>query len=149
MSERLLEEVLKYESKILRFYSGQNLTREESEDLKQETLCRIYESLPGFRGASSLGTWIYGICRNVLFEHRRRRIRTVPIGDEEIPVPDKTDYIDFQSLVDSLPQYLKPIYMRRFKLDMPVKEIADQLLMPEGTVKYYLHQIRKHLRDMI
>lgn len=149
MSEQLLNEILNYESKIFRFYTGQNLTKEEAEDLQQETLCRIYESLPGFRGVSSLGTWIYSICKNVLFEHRRKQFRTVPLGETEIPVPDKTEYIDFQTMVDSLPHYLKPIYMRRFKLYMPVKEIALQLNMPEGTVKYYLHLIRKQLKDMV
>lgn len=149
MSEQFLAEILRYESKIFRFYSGQNLTREEVEDLQQETLCRIYESLPGFRGSSSLGTWIYSICKNVLFEYRRKQYRTVPIGDKEFPVPDKTEYIDFKTLVDSLPDYLKPLYAKRFRLNMPIKEIADQMKMPEGTVKYYLFLIRKRLRDMV
>lgn len=149
MPEKHFNEILRYEKRIHQFFKSHQLTTEEAEDLKQEALCRVYESISRFRGTSSLGTWIYGICRNVLYEHRRKNTRTVPILEYEIPVPDKTDYIDFTSLVDSLPDYLKPVYDRRFRMDMKIREIARQLSMPEGSVKYYIFLIKKHLRNMV
>ncbi|MBB6479369.1 RNA polymerase sigma factor [Spirochaeta isovalerica] len=149
MSEDLYKQVLNYEGKITRFFLSKQLSREEVEDLSQEVLCRIYESLHSFRGSSSPGTWIYAICRNVLFEFMRKQNRIQVLGERDIPVPDKTEYIDFTSLVDNLPGYLKPVYSRRFRENLSIREIARELNMAEGTVKYYLFIIKKYLRNMV
>lgn len=147
MYRKYLNEILNYENKIEFFFSGHQLTREEIEDLKQESLCRIYESIESFRGASSLGTWIFSICKNVLYEFYRKRKKTIPIDDFEIVASDKTDFIVFDVLIQSLPEYLKPVYGKRFKMNMKIKEISQDLSMPVGTVKYYIHLIKKYISE--
>ncbi len=47
--------------------------REEAADLTQETFLRIYRHLAGFRGRSSLKTWIYRIAVNCCRSRLRRR----------------------------------------------------------------------------
>ena len=43
------------------------------DDLRQDTIIRIIQGLPGFRGESTITTWIGGICVNVAKEYLRER----------------------------------------------------------------------------
>jgi len=150
MSDDLRQHILGLENRIILFFRSRQLNREEVEDLSQEVFCRIYESISSFRGDASPGTWVYAICRNVYFEHlRKRRTLLLDFDERPIPVPDKTDYIDFQSLVQELPAYLKPVYDKRFRENLSIRDTALELSMKEGTVKYYIHMIRKCLRGMV
>ena len=149
MYQKYLNEILLYEKRIGLFFSRHNLSSEEREDLKQESLCRIYESISNFKGSSSLGTWIFSICKNVLYEFFRNKKKLIQLDNYEIEVPDKTDYIVIEILVQNLPEYLKPVYQRKYKQNLKIKDIARELSMAEGTVKYYIHLIKKHLREYI
>jgi RNA polymerase sigma-70 factor (ECF subfamily) len=149
MSEDSFKRILSFEGKIRRFFQSRQLSREEVADLYQETLCRLFESYRSFRREASEGTWIFSICRNVYFEYIRKSRRQALEGERDIPVPDKTEFIDFQSLVDDLPGYLKPVYSRRFRERLSIREISRELSMAEGTVKYYIYQIKKELRNMV
>lgn len=61
--------------------------RETAEDLSQEVFLRIHRHLGGFRGRSSVKTWIYRVavntCRSRL-ARRGRRSRVVRAVDEEV-----------------------------------------------------------------
>lgn len=46
------------------------------DDLTQETALRAWSSRSGFRGDSSVSTWVYRIAKHVLVDHRRARRRS-------------------------------------------------------------------------
>jgi len=50
--------------------------RQDAEDVVQETFLQVYRSLAGFRGESSISTWIYRIALNASLKVKRK------IGDE-------------------------------------------------------------------
>ena len=46
---------------------------DETNDIAQETFIRVYAKLKGFRGASSLYTWLYRIALNLSLNHLRKK----------------------------------------------------------------------------
>ena len=48
---------------------------EEADDISQEVFIQIYKSINGFKGNSSLSTWIYRITISKCFEHLRFKKR--------------------------------------------------------------------------
>ncbi|HSJ75743.1 MAG TPA: sigma-70 family RNA polymerase sigma factor, partial [Gemmatimonadales bacterium] len=57
---------------VLRYFVHQGFGEEDSRDLAQETMLRVYRSLPAFSGDAQLGTWVFQVTANV----RRNAVRT-------------------------------------------------------------------------
>ena len=53
-----------YQNKVFRLAYSMLGNREVAEDAAQEIFVRIWRALPGYRGLSSISTWIYSIARN-------------------------------------------------------------------------------------
>src|SRR5690242_8874951 len=49
--------------------------RSDAEDAVQDTFLKVYRSVSGFAGHSSLGTWIYRILLNTCYDHGRKKQR--------------------------------------------------------------------------
>lgn len=62
----------RFQPGILRFLS-RLVGEEEAEDVAQEVFLRVDRGLEGFRGESSIGTWIYRIARNAALDRLRSR----------------------------------------------------------------------------
>ena len=142
----LFSKILTYEHKINLFFRQKQLSREEREDLTQEVLCRLYESISRYQGKSSLATWIFSVCRYTLYEYYRKNHYNLDIDYYEPMVQDKTESIHYEIIVEKLPPSLKIIYNKKYRLNMTIREISRELAVPEGTVKYRLYEIRKRLR---
>ncbi len=69
--EALLE---RHEAKLYRFARRLCRQREDAEDVLQESLLAAARGLPRFRGASSIGTWLYTIARSFCIKKRRRSV---------------------------------------------------------------------------
>jgi RNA polymerase sigma-70 factor (ECF subfamily) len=53
----------------------------EVEDLFQEIMVNVWNSLPSFRGESKPGTWLYRIAVNTALLYRRKRRATEPLPE--------------------------------------------------------------------
>lgn len=67
--ERLLEQ---HEPRVYRFARRMCRHHEDAEDVLQESLLAAARGLSGFRGASSLSTWLFTIARSHCIKKRRR-----------------------------------------------------------------------------
>ena len=88
--ERLVDE---YRDKVFRLACSLLDDETTAEDATQEIFGRIWRGLPGFRGQSSISTWIYAIARNTCLTRRRTATahRTFSLDDAragEIPAPE-------------------------------------------------------------
>jgi RNA polymerase sigma-70 factor (ECF subfamily) len=70
---RLLVE--KYQGKILALALDVLKSREDAEDIVQESFVKAYLSLASFKGESSFYTWLYRIAYNMSIDVRRRTAR--------------------------------------------------------------------------
>lgn len=135
-----------YIKKIKYFFQSKNLSREDIEDLTQESICRIYENLHRFKGKSSISTWIYSICRNVLYEKYKKSKKVKTLEFEPSVTDTENDKIELDLVLSKMPNYLKRVYDRKYRLNMKIKEISVDLSIPEGTIKYYIHLIKEYLK---
>ena len=60
---------------VWRVLRHHGIPEDQLEDLSQDVFIVICRRLGDFEQRSSLRTWIYGICRNVVFDARRRQRR--------------------------------------------------------------------------
>jgi len=75
LETRFKELVDAYGASLTRLAGAYELDRSLRDDLVQEILVALWRGLPGFRGDSTLSTWVYRVADNVALKHRRGRSR--------------------------------------------------------------------------
>jgi RNA polymerase sigma-70 factor (ECF subfamily) len=87
-----------FKDKIHRICYGYIYEKEQVEDLFQEIMINIWNSLDRFRGDSAIGTWIYRIAVNTALLYNKKtkfyNKHNVPVNDfsTEIKAVDPDDY---------------------------------------------------------
>ena len=140
--------------------------RDEALDLSQEVFLRVFRTIHGFRGQSSLRTWIYRIAVNQArnrhrFWNRRHRADQVSLdehvaahgeflsGGEATPdqvLAQKELASRLQHALDSLPFDQRTAIVLREIDGLSYEEIAYSLGIAIGTVKSRLTRARHALR---
>ncbi len=134
------------------------MTRDEieAEDIVQETFIRVFKYIKGFKGDSSLYTWIYRIAQNVLKDRLKLGIIELPYEDYHID-PDnpedltinKIDREVLRSELDKLSFIYKQVIVLFYFEDKSIKEIAEILEEKEGTIKSKLSRGRSLLKQAL
>lgn len=137
----------------------------EAEDLTQETFIRVNDALAGFRGDSSLSTWLYRIARNVFLDNTRRSStrqaeNSVPLENitpvsDAAPVPEQAlSQSEMSScvqdaIITSLPVNYRTVLVLSDFQGLRNREIAEILDCSLDTVKIRLHRARAKLREAL
>ena len=134
--------------------------QEIAEDAAQEALIQIHRSLPKWKKSGSLGSFFYGICRNVTKNMIRRaaRTRSRQVYDADLsfvpadPGGSAEDLVVMKDLKRQLTSAMRSLDIQDRELiylhdaeDMAIKDLSILLDLPEGTVKSRLFRIRKKL----
>lgn len=129
-----------------------------AEELVQDTFVRAWEKLPGFRGDSAFGTWLFRIAVNVALAERRsagrREARTCLIPDlESLPgagrTPDPGDRMDLEQAIAGLPPGARAVFLLYDVEGYQHSEIAEMTGIAEGTSKTQLFRARRLLREAL
>ena len=142
---------------------------EAAADAAQETLVRALDGLRGFRGESSLHTWLCGICRHTIADRRRRpglgatveleedlpavRAALEALSDASSGPENDLRRRELQRLVhatlDALPARYGSALELRYLDELTVPEVADRLGLPYKTTESLLSRARNAFRDGI
>ena len=156
---------------ILRFVGS----RELAEDLLQETFLRVIKGAANYQRKAKFTTWLYTIARNLCVDqsrrkkHRKAASLDSPIGKgdensgtlldvvagDEMPSDRKAVsrqlHETLHNAIGSLSDEQREVFLMREFLDMPFKQIADVVGVPENTVKsrmrYALEKLRLELEE--
>lgn len=80
--ERLFLELFNQnKASIRRLCWGYLDSPQDAEDLFQEVMANVWNSLPSFRGESQIGTWVYRIAVNTALVHRKKWKRGEELTD--------------------------------------------------------------------
>ncbi len=145
-----------YQNKVFRLAYSILGNRELAEDAAQEIFVRIWRALPGYRGLSSVSTWIYSIARNTcLTALKNGSVRRALSLDEpqvrdafearQLARRDEFRGPDLAYLVSQLPEKYRQVNTLFYMEERSYEEVARMLDLPLGTVKTYLHRAKKEL----
>jgi RNA polymerase sigma-70 factor (ECF subfamily) len=136
--------------------------REEAADLTQETFLRVFRHLGGFRGRSSLKTWVYRItlncCRSKLRRRSRRPSQEPPehleeLADHRADPEERTLSHDLgrqlAAAIASLPLAFREAVVLRDVQGLSYGEIGDVLGLRIGTVRSRIARGRERLRGLL
>jgi len=136
--------VRRYQSPLRRFLL--NLTGGDntlSDDLAQDTFIKAWTQLASFKNKSSFETWLFRIAYNVFYDYIRSLKESQSIEDVEREVDSLYhQHADDGSVKSDIHQALGMLNPNEracitlfYMEDRQIKEIADIMQLPEGTVK--------------
>ena len=155
---------------ILRFVGDS----ETAEDLLQEAFMRVIKGAEAYKRQAKFTTWLYTIARNLCVDQTRRRkhrkhasldapmdaseesgtLMDVIPGNEmasDRKSVNKQLHEQMQRAIAGLSEEQREVFLMREFLDMPFKQIADVVGVPENTVKsrmrYALEKLRLELDE--
>lgn len=143
----------------------------EAEDALQDAYLAAFQSLGGYRGDASLGTWLSRVVANQCLGRLRRQARRdniVPIvsmtgadDEEHEPMPSQDSETPDRALVrselravlerklDELPEAFRTVFVLRCVEELSVEETARSLNIPEATVRSRHFRARSMLRESL
>lgn len=134
--------------------------REEVEELVQDTFVRAFASLEGFRGESSLRTWLFTILRRLLVDRRRARkrrggrveIREGDAATEYDPLDgmlaDETEQ-RMREAITRLSPTQREVFTLRVAEGLSYKEIAEVAGTTEGAARVHYHNAMRAVKEFL
>jgi RNA polymerase sigma-70 factor (ECF subfamily) len=126
----------------------------QAEDAVQQTLVTAWRELPGLRDADRFEAWTYRILVRACYAEAKRarqwaaNVRVLPVDGPA--VADTTIGVALRDALERgfrrLPTEQRAIFVFHHHLGWPLREIADTLGVPVGTVKSRLHYAIRGLR---
>ncbi len=160
----------RYYRRIFQLAVSMVYSREDAEDIAQQTFIQAFRSLGRFRGQSSFYTWLYRIALNAATDYRRKLVRRERRGpteslDEDGPAarqlaappadgPEQALYHrELNELVrralETLSQEHRQVLILREIGGLSYGEIAEATGANAGTVMSRLHYARKALAETL
>ena len=142
----------RYYDAVYRFLHHLTRSREDAEDLAQQTFLKAVKGAKRYDPSKPLRSWLFGIAVREYARWRRGRIFR-PIFLKPADVADPMERIvDARLLLDAMSS-LEPGHRAAFLLHyvegLSLQEIAQALGVPEGTVKSRLHNTRQRLKSTL
>ena len=159
-----------YHGKIFRYSYAMCGQREDAEEVSQEALFKVFESLSQLRDAQHLKAWVFRIARNACLMKRRK---SVFAPEKELSLDElrpnkegdgqKIEIADWSALpedlasdaelrraleagVQELPDMYRAVFLLRDVEGMATVDAAEILGVTEDVVKTRLHRARLMLR---
>jgi RNA polymerase sigma-70 factor (ECF subfamily) len=140
---------------LLRFFRYNAASREQAEDLLQETWMKIHRMRHSYRQGERLLPWVYAIAHHVRIDsyRRTRRIAAHETAIDPIPEPAGpnavSESIQFESLVAMLPDAQREVITMLKAVGMTVEEVALATSTTVGAVKLKAHRAYERLRAVL
>ncbi len=163
--------VEKYQNRVYSLVLSMTKSREDAEDIVQESFVKAYLSLKNFRGDSSFYTWIYRVAYNMAIDFQRRNSRRGEVlsspklnedgqesraleavatdGNPEESAERKQLAESLGKAMSQLSEEHRTVVMLREVDGMSYSEIADVLGLSQGTVMSRIHYAKKYLQKAL
>jgi RNA polymerase sigma-70 factor (ECF subfamily) len=153
--------IVRYQHRLLRYLLFLTGNRETAEDLFQEVWMRVLVRGGQFNGRARFETWLFTIARNLVIDHRRKRVlnsldelvegateddraMTFEVADDE-PTPfdrmaNLEDREQIAAALLALDTLHREVLVLRFHEELSLEEIAKVTRAPLSTVKSRLYR---------
>ena len=150
--ERLINTV-----KVKLYKTGMAILKNDDDvcDAIQETLISAYKNLRALQEEKYFTTWIVRIMINKCYDIIRKNKRSTEIN-QKAEINDDLTYYDryseesgLEKALNQIPPELKLVTVLYYYDELPIKEIAVIVNIPEGTVKSRLLRAREKLYEIL
>ena len=139
-------------------------SKEDSEDLTQQTFLKVWQQISTFRGDSAFFTWVYRIAINLAknyvasSSYKKQRMNTsIEDGEIEIRSYEGSELSlihdesmkDIRNFINTLPESLKTAFTLRENDGLSYEEISKITETPIGTVRSRIFRAREAVVDFI
>jgi len=134
----------------LAYTSTGNLT--EAQDLAQEAFCRVWQRWRQLARYDNPAAWVRRVTFNLATSRWRRAwvARAYQLRQRADAVPAlEPDHVAVVAALRRLPDRHRRVVVLHHLMDLPVTEIAEELGVPAGTVKSWLHRGRAELAVLL
>ena len=167
-SEAYSEIVNRYKDKLINFVYRYAGNYDDSEDIVQETLIKVYTSKHLYREIAKFSTWIYTIAINLAKTKllKKQKMKTFSLSDtyddedKDFDVPDDafTPDVDanakflnkhIQDALNKINENYRELVIMRDVEDLSYEEIVEITGLPMGTVKSRINRGREKLQELL
>ncbi|MFH2085900.1 MAG: RNA polymerase sigma factor [bacterium] len=145
----------------LRRYLTVKLPEGEVEEILQDTFLSAFDSLPLYRGESSVATWLISIARHEVADFYRKKYvrqaveKTAPLFENMVSEVLSPEFIlekkkiekRFFSTYRRLSKQYQDVLSYRYELSMSVKEIASRMELSFKATESLLFRARLAFRE--
>lgn len=158
--------IVQFQYRLFRYLFYLTGSRENAEDLFQETWMRILEKGHLYDGKSRFETWLFAIARNLFIDQVRRRSplsleqmmdsddqrADLPAGDaaqqsEQVFREEESTLV--AAALNRLPAIQREVLILRFQEELALEEIAGIVAAPLSTVKSRLYRGLEMMREVL
>jgi RNA polymerase sigma factor (sigma-70 family) len=154
--------VRKYKERVYWHIRRMVFDHDDADDITQNTFIKVWQGLPGFRGDSSLYSWIYRIASNETFTYinalKKRQAFNQPFEETmdgrltQALSPDADEMeAKLQKALLTLPEKQKLVFNLRYYDELPYEEMSKILGTSVGALKASYHlaakKVEKFLND--
>jgi RNA polymerase sigma-70 factor (ECF subfamily) len=122
--------------------------REDALDVLQETFVYFLKKLPSLELRSQLRTFLYPAVKHLAFSRKQSARRQVSLESAPDPPARDKEPDEIGHLLHGLSDQHREVVWMRFADGLDLKEIAEALGIPLGTVKSRLHGALEALRRL-
>jgi RNA polymerase sigma-70 factor (ECF subfamily) len=136
-------------------------SREDAEEIAQDTFVKAFQSLDTFKQESKFSTWLYRIAYNAsISKTRKKKMETAPIEtnvvenytlDEIFDNVDRMEENEQKNIIEKLFETLKPdestLITLYYYQNVQTEEIAQITGLSQSNVKVKLHRIRQKMHN--
>ncbi len=147
-------EMLLHQEKAKLYRIALSYLKNEQDALEaiQETTFRALKHIKKLRNPAYFSTWITRIMMNYCMDECRRqqRISADDSSLQEIGEKEEKDLrLQMEEAVQQLEPKLQEIIILKYFQDLTIEQIAAAVNRPTGTIKTWLHQALKQLRQAL
>lgn len=125
----------------------------EAEDITQDTFLKAMQAKNGFRGKSSVYTWLCAIAKNVWLEKMRKQNRLVPMREEalengnslEEKIANEDTAMQVHKLLHTIEEPYKEVFSLRVFGQLSFAKIAEIFGKTESWARVTYHRARKRI----
>ena len=147
-----------YSTVLMRFCYKLCGSQHDAEDLFQDTWTKALRRMDTYDAGRDFRTWLFSICVNTYKDAGRKKYNSLKLqfhNTEEkerflhsIPTEEKDidEYVDLYNAIASLGKKHRLVITLYYFKEFSVKEIAEILSIPEGTVHSRLNTAKRLLK---
>ncbi len=151
-----------FRSKLFRYSWLMCGSPEDAEEVAQETLLKVFQSIDQLREPEHVRSWVYRIARNACLMQRRKSVFApteevpadeVPLADESVPADARLLQNELRAVIERVVMELsstyRPVVVLRDLEGLSTEETAEILGLGADVVKTRLHRGRAAMKEKL